>query len=439
MKWVGFIAALLMCCLDSQAAQAGLFVCNNTGGEIAVAVGWFENQKWVSRGWYRVTPRNCGATLLGALDGRYYYYYADMIGSNLHWSGEADGDGSYFCTTADAFYIDSTSAKSHADCNGQVFSKLDVGDSQQYTLTFTESTNDPTTAALNCSSQIGSGIDSFSKCWVRNIATDRQKKILDCIDHTRSKASLAICINKDHMSGDVYKLATCADSYNESKRGDAFLNCIARGQLNEDQARVFQCAVNNRGDYSAMGTCAISSQLSPEQQRIFGCVAQNMGNYIDAGLCAAGGYITPEQSRIANCVLRNSGSYMQMGVCAAGSNLTPEQQVFANCAISSGGQPYAFAGCVGTQMTMNELQKCLTDGIGGSGCFGDNNTAVKFVSNAWKDVTEGPGPNNDLLGRDGFIGRKIDDIQSDITYGPGSSNDLVGRDGFVCQTFFGGC
>jgi hypothetical protein len=98
-----------------------------------------------------------------------------------------------------------------------------------------------------------------------------------------------------------------------------------------------------------------------------------------------------------------------------------------------------FAGCVGTQLTLNELQKCMDEGIGGSGCFGDNNDAVKFVNNAWKDVTEGPGPNNDLLGRDGFLGRTLENARSDIEEGPGENNDLVGQNGFVCRTLFGGC
>jgi hypothetical protein len=51
------------------------------------------------------------------------------------------------------------------------------------------------------------------------------------------------------------------------------------------------------------------------------------------------------------------------------------------------------AGCVGTQLTATELQKCLTNGIGGNdGCFGENNTAVKFVTNAFNDITKSPGP-----------------------------------------------
>ena len=49
-----------------------------------------------------------------------------------------------------------------------------------------------------------------------------------------------------------------------------------------------------------------------------------------------------------------------MDVFAVGNNLTSGQQVFVSCAVSTGGQPYAFAGCVGTQLTLNELDKCIT-------------------------------------------------------------------------------
>jgi hypothetical protein len=103
------------------------------------------------------------------------------------------------------------------------------------------------------------------------------------------------------------------------------------------------------------------------------------------------------------------------------------------CAISSGGQPYAFAGCVGTQLTVNELDKCMTQGIGGRGCFGDNNTLIKYYKNQWKDVTKGPGPSNDLVGRDGFVMRSIENARRDITEGPGERNDLVGRKGWLRQ------
>lgn len=421
--------------LFSTPSSAGLFFCNNSGQEIAVAVGWYQDPIWVSKGWYRIRPRECGATLLGVLQNRRYYYYAESVESNLSWGGDGDDNAGYFCTSNKAFYYDSSSN----NCEGHNFKNLWVGEAHQFTVTLSERHRDPTAAALNCSAARHAGIDSFAKCWMREMATNKQKRILGCLEHTQSKASLALCAYKDSLSADSYKLATCANRYSEDRRGDRFLSCIAEGALSEEQARIFQCAVNNKGDYGAMGECALSGQLTPEQRRVYSCVANYYNDYARAGLCAAGSQLTPEQSRIASCVLNNKGSYAQMGVCAVGNNLTPEQQVFASCAISTGGQPYAFAGCVGTQLTMNELQKCMTHGIGGSGCFGKNNTAVKFVSNAWKDVTEGPGPSNDLLGRDGFVGRKLNDIGNDLRYGPGENNDLVGRNGFVCRTFFGGC
>jgi hypothetical protein len=62
-----------------------------------------------------------------------------------------------------------------------------------------------------------------------------------------------------------------------------------------------------------------------------------------------------------------------MGVCAVGPSLAPEQQVFVSYAIETGAQPVAYAVCVGGQLTLNELDKCLGRGIGGDGCFGKNN------------------------------------------------------------------
>jgi uncharacterized membrane protein len=426
------VLTLLLTIVCTSVAHAGLFFCNNSGQEIAVAVGWREDGVWLSKGWYRIKSRECGAALLGVLKNQRYYYFAESIGGNLEWSGKGESNAGFFCTVQNRFFF----RNDNNNCKGSNFKNLWVGDAHQYTVTLNESQTDPAAAALNCRGS--ANIDSFSKCWMRQVATDRQRRMLDCVQHTRSKASLALCVSKDSLSSDAYKVATCANTYSQNRRGDQFLECIASDSLSDDQAKAFQCAVNHKGDNQAIFACMATSQLSPEQRRVIGCVANNTG-YIDAGLCAAGDNIKPEHRRIAGCVMSNKGNYMQMGVCAVGSNLTPEQQVFAQCAVSTGGQPYAFAGCVGGQLTMNELQKCMTDGIGGGGCFGNNNTAVKFVRNAFKDVTEGPGPSNDLLGRDGFIGRKLNDVASDIQHGPGENNDIVGKKGFVCRTLFGGC
>lgn len=47
------------------------------------------------------------------------------------------------------------------------------------------------------------------------------------------------------------------------------------------------------------------------------------------------------------------------------------------CAQAYGGVTPAAAGCTALALTVDEIDKCFTDGIGGKGCFGENNTLVK--------------------------------------------------------------
>ncbi len=421
-------------CSMTHAANAGIFLCNETAENVYVAIGYEENGHWLSRGWYRFTPRECDSLYLGLLENPHFYYYANSESGKTVWGGDGTSDPGYFCTSDDAFFFNSDSF----DCAGKNFRQILLDGVDQYSFQLIEG-NNPRTAALHCRSQIQNGTDAFAKCWMRNMATEKQLDILNCWDRMNDLASFAICANKDNMSQRQYEIASCAGQYNQDKMTSKFVKCISADEFNDSDRRLINCAIENGTNYSATLDCAAINYLTPEQQRLYGCVANNINSYVSAGVCIAGDRLTPEERRIAGCVLNYSGRYMQMGLCAAGSPLTPEQQVFVSCAMSTGGQPYAFAGCVGTQLTMNELQKCMTIGIGGNGCFGENNTAVKFVSNAFKDITQGPGPSNDLLGRDGWVGRTAQNVGNDLTHGPNEHNDLVGREGFVCKTFFGGC
>jgi uncharacterized membrane protein len=434
MKRAMLVLVLLIGFSLPRAANAGIFLCNETGEKLFVAIGYQENGQWLSRGWFSFEPRECNSLYLGVPQNQYFYYYANSASWKTAWSGEQDSNGGYFCTSDKAFYFlnDSNS------CVGKSFKLLDLNGADQYTLTLGEQ-KDPKVAALNCQSEIQSGRDAFAKCWMRNMATEKQADILDCWDKSADTAGFAICASKGNLGEKEYQMATCAGKYNDDKITSNFVECIVGTQFNEKDGKLINCAIENGNNYAGTLGCAAVANLSPEQQKLYQCVANNTNSYAAIGVCVASDRLDPEQSRIASCVLNNSGSYTQMGVCAAGNNLTPEQQAFVSCAITSGGQPYAYVGCVGTTLTLNELEKCLTSGIGGSGCFGDNNSAVKFVTNAFKDITEGPGPSNDLLGRDGWVGRTAQNIGNDLTYGPGESNDLVGRDGWLCQNVLGGC
>src|SRR5262249_20038310 len=153
----------------------------------------------------------------------------------------------------------------------------------------------------------------------------------------------------------------------------AFAKCLSSGVLDSKSEQAINCAISNAGKTDKTLNCIFGTQMTPQQRRIFDCAASNK-DYKSVGICIVESQMSREQRRIVECATENKGSYLQMGLCVAGDKLTAEQKVFAQCAISTGGQPYAFAGCVGTQLTLNEIDKCFSKGIGGDGCFGKNNT-----------------------------------------------------------------
>jgi hypothetical protein len=126
--------------------------------------------------------------------------------------------------------------------------------------------------------------------------------------------------------------------------------------------------------------------------------------------------------------------------------LSEEQQIAVTCVVQSGGQPYAAAACAAIRLTVRELGKCLANGVGGDGCFGDSNDLVgrdgwtaRTLRNAEGDVIHGPGRSNDLVGSDGFVRKTLGNAAKDITEGAGSSNDVFGCDGWLNRNLGGGC
>lgn len=426
------LLSIVVAIFGASKASAGWFICNNTGTEFDVAVGWLDNGgQLAAHGWWTIKPRDCALPLLGHMHG-YYYFYA--TGGDLTFE---NNDGSNFFCADRGIKFDYV-YNGHPDCHGYNFREVAVGDTEIWTTYLLEQTNDPRRAALKCQEYLGSEVD-FATCWIRQVATSREREILECMQTTRTPASLGICASKGLLGEDEQRAADCTLQYATDRQPIALTECLRKGLLDEKSSAAIDCAIaKGQQGFAATASCLPGTQMSSEQRRVYDCVARNANDYQAIGICIGMHQFSQDQRRIANCVMQNNGSYVEMGVCAVGNKLTPEQRVFASCAISSGGQPYVFAACVGTQATVNELEKCLTKGIGDDGCFGKHNEAVKFVKNAWKDVTEGPGPSNDLLGRDGFAGRTLENMRNDLQHGPGPNNDAVGKNGFVCKKLLGG-
>ncbi len=113
---------------------------------------------------------------------------------------------------------------------------------------------------------------------------------------------------------------------------------------------------------------------------------------------------------------------------AGGEQLTAEQQVFAECAVETGLQPYAFAACATGQLTLNEFQKCFEIGVGGEGCFGNNNEVVKLVRDFWNGVAGGP---NSVLNRPNQIFGGPNSIFNDPAQIWGGPNSVFNNPGQV--------
>ena len=92
-------AVLLATSLAASPARAGLEICNHTDVHRSVAIGYAQDDDWVSEGWWNLDPGQCAIAVEGDLSQRYYYYRAEAE------DGDFPGDDYTFCTKPGAFTI----------------------------------------------------------------------------------------------------------------------------------------------------------------------------------------------------------------------------------------------------------------------------------------------------------------------------------------------
>ena len=156
----------------------------------------------------------------------------------------------------------------------------------------------------------------------------------------------------------------CQDEMSDGQQ--AFVGCWAKQMMSPAQQQVVSCYIEGETvfEYAA---CSHGAKLSRDQTDVLNCAAQSRGNGPAFAACSGQNYLTPDARQAIGCVEHNS-SYTGFGACMAGGQfLTPEQEVAAQCALYTGGEPVSFTTCVGGQLTISELNKCLTIGIGRKG------------------------------------------------------------------------
>lgn len=119
--------------LAASPASADFRLCNNTSSRVGVAVGYKDNQGWLTEGWWNVAARSCESILKGPLAARYYYVYAVDYDQGGEWSGSA-----FMCTRDKEFTI-----RGFENCLARGYDRtgyfeIDTGEQKAWTVQLSE-------------------------------------------------------------------------------------------------------------------------------------------------------------------------------------------------------------------------------------------------------------------------------------------------------------
>lgn len=93
-------ASLCGAFISISPAYADLRVCNQTGNDVSIALGYRAERGWQSEGWWVAPPTQCATVYQGNLNARFFYLYvADDIGGGA-WDGSV-----FMCTRDESFTI----------------------------------------------------------------------------------------------------------------------------------------------------------------------------------------------------------------------------------------------------------------------------------------------------------------------------------------------
>jgi len=129
------LAMVLFCVVffTPQESHAEFRMCNKTSATIGVAVGYQDEKKWTTEGWWNLPANKCEVLVDGPLGSRYYYVYALDYQNGGEWSGDA-----FMCTRERSFTIQGIS-----DCIARGFERtgfyeVDTGEKQSWTVQLKE-------------------------------------------------------------------------------------------------------------------------------------------------------------------------------------------------------------------------------------------------------------------------------------------------------------
>lgn len=131
--WALVVSACLNL-VDTGSARADFRLCNDTSSLVGVALGYRDNGKWTTEGWWQVPGETCASLIEGDLNSRYYYLYAEDADRGGQWRGDV-----FMCTSDRKFRIlgvDECFARGHQKTG---FFEVDTGNKESWMVRLTES------------------------------------------------------------------------------------------------------------------------------------------------------------------------------------------------------------------------------------------------------------------------------------------------------------
>lgn len=107
-------------------AHAFFEICNATSETVWTALGYYQNDQWWARGWWRLSPGECKLPIGESLRNRYYYVHAHTSSRSATWE-----DNYRFCTSSRAFNLQDSSNCSE---NSERFVQVDTRDYTGFTF-----------------------------------------------------------------------------------------------------------------------------------------------------------------------------------------------------------------------------------------------------------------------------------------------------------------
>lgn len=233
------------------------------------------------------------------------------------------------------------------------------------------------TSIGQCNGSVAQAVELRNKIEQCKAKYEASRQAHKSIDEARQELASCIVIDKIPLPPAV----ACLINKHSKSYLDFAVECGSQA-VGGEVGRIAKCYTDSDGDTTLTGLCGANLKLSQEQSRLYTCITK-ASNPNERMLCAASPFLDQKTAKVATCVVENGGDFASSAACAVDiqfpgtQGMNNEWRTAVQCAGASGGEPYTTSGCVATRLTLTELSKCVTGGIGKQdGCFGPNNTIV---------------------------------------------------------------